>query len=108
MAFLVKRWAARRKIRELITQIEDEDWKLEAARSLSYEELRALIEDRDWLDQALRKVAEARTKEELLNSLRSIAGLSNKRLSYLRAMGAQIYRLISWFKKLIGFGARDN
>jgi hypothetical protein len=104
MAFLLKRWAPRRKIRALITHIAGDDWKLEAARSLSYEELRTLILDRRRLDWALRKVAEARTKEELLNSLRSIA----KELGYLRTPEVQVHRLIVWFKTLIGSSAEDK
>jgi len=68
-----KKIAADRTIRALIRQLQGQEWDLEPARILSYEELRSLSISPSAIDFILRRVAEARTKTELLVSLEEFA-----------------------------------
>jgi len=67
-----KKIAAAHTVRALLRQIQEENWDLESARILSYEELRSLNISESAIDFILRRVAEARSKPELLASLEEI------------------------------------
>ena len=65
--------AAARAVRTLLRQLQQENWELESARVLAYEELRLLRIPSSAIDVILRRVAQARTESELLESLETFA-----------------------------------
>ncbi len=62
-----------RKVRGLIHELEKEEWGLEGARSMAYEEFRPLRIEPRLKDQIMRRVAEQKTKEGIVENLMSFA-----------------------------------
>ena len=73
MSPMNKKIAAARTVRALVLQIQEENWDLEPARTLAYEELRCLPIRSSVIDVILRQVAEARSKTALTVSLEEFA-----------------------------------
>jgi hypothetical protein len=65
--------AAAKVVHALIGQLLNEDWSLEAARTLVFEELRALKIDRAPLEAILRRAAEATSQDQMLELLNGFA-----------------------------------
>lgn len=66
-------YAALRTVQKLIHEIAGDEWELDAARALSFEELRALRNTPNVIDLILRRVSEQKTKKNLIDRLKSFA-----------------------------------
>jgi len=92
-----KKIAAARTVWALIRQVQTTGWSLEPARILSYEELRSLSISGSAIDSILRRVAEARTKSELLGSLEEFAAVLAPSYARKQALLSRLGRLIRLF-----------